>query len=116
MKRSNVLAGPAAALLLFALAGAAAAQEPKAQPEAEAPRVYVVMVRSDPDKMYVLEKTKVQKLGDVSFLTGRLSGTIGPADWRVGATLWLPLSEITQLSEYPGMAEVQRAHGVNFNR
>jgi hypothetical protein len=78
------------------------------QPEGEDKRVYVVMIRSEPQKMYVLEKTKVQKLGDMSFLTGRLAGTVGGNDWRVDATMWFPLTEITQMTEYASLADVKK--------
>jgi hypothetical protein len=58
----------------------------------------------------VLEKARVARLGDVSFLVGATADIGGNEIWKLaaGKKVWIPVSDVSQLVEFKTIAELKQ--------
>jgi hypothetical protein len=71
-------------------------------------RITVVAMKFDPQQLTPMDGVTVKKLGDMTFLVGRVIGSINGEDWRKGTTVWIPVRDIYQLVEFDNLDQVKK--------
>jgi hypothetical protein len=108
-KRCWALVVVVAVGLTVAVRLAANAQAPK-PPPAEAPfkgKVVVFALKKDAEKATALQEPSIKRLGEIDFLTGQVVGS-SAADWRLGAVVWIPVTDLAEVVEFKDLREAKR--------
>lgn len=72
-----------------------------AEGDAFAPgKVILVSWRGKPESAVLLEKARVRRLGETSFLVGRGIDDDTPGNWYAGNTIWVPVEDVGQIVEF----------------
>src|SRR5687768_16494783 len=82
--------------VVLSIAGPRAAGQ-AAEPEPFDGKVLAITCRAHPESGTVLEGVRLRKLADQSFLVGKGVGFGGPEEWQKGRTVWVAVSDISQI-------------------
>lgn len=71
--------------------------------------VVTINTRGGDDSGAILKKPRLVTLGQQTFLVGEQMPTpAGPAEWRVGLQVWIPVKDVVQIVEYATVAEYEK--------
>src|SRR5262245_50698761 len=99
------------AICLAVAARVAATAQPAKAPVPEAPfkgKVVVFALKKDAENLTALEEPRVKRLGETDFLTGQVVGRTGAGDWRLGATVWIPVIDLAEVVEFKDLRDAKR--------
>ena len=101
-----------AAVLLAAVCSPALSGDVVSGGKDESPKQFAgkflsILRKSGPDSPTNLEKVRVMKLEDRSFLVGTGSDT--PDNWQKGRTVWVALDDIGEIAVFDSLEDLKKA-------
>jgi hypothetical protein len=106
-----VAAGALVAVVLVGSNWVCAAKGQKRRPEVRiefAKKITVIAMKFDPQQLTPMDSVTIKRLGEKTFLVGRVIGSINGEDWRKGTTVWIPVQDIHQLVEFDNVEQLKK--------
>lgn len=96
-------------ILLLAIGLAASGEEPNANGANEfKDKIVVISCKSDSSTGACLKDVQVRTLGQETFLVGTAVDSGHPEDWIKGRRVWIGVSDIAMLVEFPSLEEYHK--------